>query len=282
MFDLSGVAPGAYWVRANVNANTADAVVPAGSAGRAFADVFINTLFSERQTAQTAIDVFDADIDGLELSLGAGVSIRGRVRVVGQGAGAGPDFSRIHVALRPALPGLLMNPGSRQPIGRDGSYLLNHVLPGDYHVVVQPLPPDYYVKDARLGQIDVLDQPARLAGQEAGSLNIVHSAAAGRLDGVVTDGRRQAVAAAEAVLVPVGRRHRVDLYRSASTDESGRFSFRGVPPGDYEVFAWEAIEPFGYFDPDFLRQLEQRGQDVRVAERSAVEIEVRVIPSPGN
>lgn len=278
-FDVSGVLPGAYWVRANVAANSTDAVVPAGATGRAFADVFIDALFSQRQIAQAAVEVFDTDIEGLDLLLGSGVSIRGRLRVEGQGGGKVPDFTRLQVALRPAVPGMLVNPGSRQPIGRDGSYVLSHVLPGDYHVAVHGLPADFFMKEARLGQDDVLEQPARITGGEAGPLTVVLSGAAGRVDGVVLDARRREVPAAEAVLVPVGRGERLDLYRTASTDESGRFSFRGVPPGDYRVFAWEAIEPFGYFDPDFLRQFEQRGQTVRIAERSNVDIEVRLIPT---
>jgi protocatechuate 3,4-dioxygenase beta subunit len=280
-FDLSGIPSGSYWVRANVAANSNDAVVPAGAAGRAFDDVFIDALFSQRQVGQAAVEVFDADIEGLELVLGAGVSIRGRARVERQDGGRVPDLTRLQVALRPAVPGMLVNPGSRQPIGRDGTFVLTHVLPGDYQVAVHGLPADAFIKEARLGQDDVLDQPARITGGDAGAMTVVLSGAAGRVDGVIVDAERRGVPAAETVLVPLGRTDRVDLYRSASSDESGRFSIRGVPPGEYRVFAWEDVEPFGYFDPDFLRRFEQRGQTVRIGERERVDLEVRLIPATG-
>ena len=50
------------------------------------------------------------------------------------------------------------------------------------------------------------------------------------------------------------------LVKSAITDQNGRFTFRGVSPGNYKIFAWEGLETNAYFDPEVLRQYEQQGK----------------------
>ena len=54
---------------------------------------------------------------------------------------------------------------------------------------------------------------------------------------------------------------------------------RGVTPGDYKLFAWEALENFGYFDPDQMRRSESAGKAVRVAESSKLVVEGKIIPA---
>ena len=74
-------------------------------------------------------------------------------------------------------------------------------------------------------------------------------------------------------------RDRQDLYKTAVTDQDGRFTFRGITPGDYRIFAWEDIEPFAYFDPAVVKQYEALGKSVRVQESSSDNAEVRLIPA---
>jgi hypothetical protein len=54
---------------------------------------------------------------------------------------------------------------------------------------------------------------------------------------------------------------------------------RGIPPGDYRVFAWEALDANMYFDPNVVRPIFERGTRVRVTESSKVTAAVRVIPA---
>jgi hypothetical protein len=83
----------------------------------------------------------------------------------------------------------------------------------------------------------------------------------------------------QAVLVPEQARNRQDLYKTATTDQEGRFTFRGVTPGDYRVFAWEDIEPFAYFDPAVVMQYEAAGKLIHVRESSEESAEVKLIPA---
>jgi hypothetical protein len=69
------------------------------------------------------------------------------------------------------------------------------------------------------------------------------------------------------------------LFRTATTDGSGRFSLTGIPPGDYSLFSWEALESFAYFDENILRQSEAAGTSVRIAESSTTTVQATIIPA---
>jgi len=85
----------------------------------------------------------------------------------------------------------------------------------------------------------------------------------------------------QAVLIPEQRRTRFDLYSTSRSDLAGRFTMKGIPPGDYKLFAWEAIEPFVYYDSEFMRVSEGRGKLVHVSESSTQNVELRSIPPTG-
>ena len=278
-FELRDVAPGAYWVRATVTAASADSILTANAAGRSLADIFTESVNADRRVVQVAADVSGSDVDGLIITVAASAPIRGRLRVEGQPLAALGNLDRLQVTLRPATTGTSSN--RHRPVSADGVFRLDNVSPGEYFATVQPLPEGYYVKEARLDQLDALQQPLVISGPVSGTLDVVLSRAAGRIEGTVTDSRGQGVAGVQAVLVPTPRlRWRFDLFRTATTDGTGRFSLSGIPPGDYSLFAWEALQSFAYFDDDVLRQSETAATSVRIVESSTATVQVTIIPAP--
>ena len=83
----------------------------------------------------------------------------------------------------------------------------------------------------------------------------------------------------QAFLIPDQLRDRRDLYKSAVTGTDGRFTIRGITPGDYRLFAWEDIEPYSYFDPEVLKSYERLGKRVRIRESSKESVEMTIIPA---
>jgi hypothetical protein len=80
-------------------------------------------------------------------------------------------------------------------------------------------------------------------------------------------------------LIPDPRlRHRSELYKNVATDQAGRFHLEDVPPGDYELFAWEDIEPGAWQDPEYLQTYRGRGKSVHIAEGSRESVQLTVIP----
>ena len=99
------------------------------------------------------------------------------------------------------------------------------------------------------------------------------------LDGVVADQKGQPVANAVVVAVPPAHlRNRIDRYRKTVSDQSGRFTLHGVPPGDYTLIAWESVEGDAYYNPEFLKTCEAQGSAVRLAEGERKSLQLQAIP----
>jgi protocatechuate 3,4-dioxygenase beta subunit len=166
------------------------------------------------------------------------------------------------------------------PVAADGTFKLDNVPPGEYRVTI-PSMPDYYVKQISFDRNDALNSPFVVpeASTQTGALEIVLSSKVGQIEGVVTDERGQAVTGIQAVLVPDSNRDRTDLFKAITTDQTGRFVMKGIPPGDYKLYAWDALENYGYFDPDLLKRSEPLGKGIRVNESDNRIVDLKMIPA---
>ena len=118
------------------------------------------------------------------------------------------------------------------PPAPDGSFELQGVPAGDFRVSVRALPPDAYIKSMRMGGVDVLDDGLHISGSPRDALEIVIGANAGGLTGTVVNARQEPLSNITVAIVPgAADRHRADLYKSTTTDSSGRFQIRGLAAG---------------------------------------------------
>ena len=62
------------------------------------------------------------------------------------------------------------------------------------------------------------------------------------------------------------------------SDQYGHFVLRPVPPGDYKLFAWDDLEPYGFYDRDLVRRYEARGTTLRITENSRQHLQLTVLP----
>jgi hypothetical protein len=152
---------------------------------------------------------------------------------------------------------------------------------GEYQVSVSSYPPTAYVKSLRFDGRDILGKPLEFSGTIGVGFDIVLSSKPGQVRGTVTDAMLKPVQGVPAVVVPLAsedRRTRADLYNYILTGPNGQFTISGIAPGYYNLFAWEGIGPFGYFDPDFLKTQESKGKPIFVGESSIVTADIQVIP----
>jgi hypothetical protein len=274
-FELRNVPPGAYMAQAAIQDSAATA--PGETVLR------ISTLGS-RASARVPIHVGNGDLTGLMLTLVDGASIPGRVLI--ESVAPNPVALRevIRVNVNPLDDGAALPLASQpisQPVNRDGAFRLDGVFPGEFMLgAITGLPPGFYVKEARYGLTDVFEQPISFSDSIAPnvSLDILVSSRAGQLEGTVTDSRARPYSGAAVVLVPDRQRGRPDLYRTVASDSNGRFTLRNIAPGAYKVFAWDGIDSFAYFDPEFMSRMEPRGASVRIAESSTASVRIAVIP----
>lgn len=225
----------------------------------------IARFFEAREAAElarpkTALAVnVNADVDGLVFVVTPGGPLNGRLRVE---SNASVDLSGVRFQLKHAF-GIALN----GVVARDGALRIENVRPGDWRVFLSKLPEGLYLKEARLGDKDVLSMPLHYEEGEASELTLVLSSAVGAIQGMTSP-------AAQVVLIPASNRERTELFKSATADASGRFALSSIAPGEYTLAAWEVLEPFAFFDPNVIREAEKRGTTVRVGESSKQTINV--------
>jgi hypothetical protein len=258
VFEFRNVMPGSYSVTGIVSDNTETECTECRQRG-----------------AVLPVNVVNANISNLFLSIPTTSSIRGRWRSEKQLA----PQNRVLMGIAPespiaALPGFY----SRYDVSLnpDGTVTVDSVAPGNYRLFSRSLPNGFYVKEARFGGEDALAKPFYFGGDQGGRLDIVLGFTSAAVEGIATDEKFQPVAYATVVLVPSRNRDRSDLFRTATTSADGRFTLANVTPGDYRVFAWDAIELNAYFDPELLRQSEAKSVSVSLSDSSRRNISIRV------
>jgi hypothetical protein len=257
LFDISGVQPGSYTVVAS----------------------------NRTLTGRTVVDVGGKNVENIAIVVQPSFSINGRFIIDGRSrTGNDPNLMDLRVggfASVPETTGLpqFSGPSFSPPPAADGSFRLDGVYAGAYRVSIIGVPADSYVESIRFGEADVLDGGLHLSGPTDASLQVVIGANAGALEGSVLDSLNQPLGNRTVVLIPDGRlANRTELYKNVSSDASGRFRMHGLTPGDYNLFAWEDIQPGAWQDPDFMRNFGGRGTPVHVNEGTNNAVQLTVIP----
>jgi len=272
-FEWGRVVPGLYGVVATVRPPLGQ---PGGTAGPAAGPSFV---------AYTVIRIVDSDIDNLLLTIDS-FSMNGKYNL--EGGAVLPDASlralrtELHPFRNDSTSTVTTARAYSRPVNPDGSFAIDGVLKGTHRLVVGsglPLPPGFYVKAARLGAADVLNGPMLLDGPVSAVLEILLSSKAGQVEGMVSDERGRAVEINQVVLIPDQHRERTELFKLVTSDSTGRFTISNVAPGEYKIFAWEALEAYSYYDPEVLKRYESLGKAIRVEESSKQKVDLRIIPA---
>jgi hypothetical protein len=285
-FELRNVSSGAYTISATLP-NAASSRLPPDFANMSSADqrVYIDAMSSASASApraSAAVTVLNSDVDGVQLKPSPGGSIAGRFRTDQDPSMPAPEYTFLRIQLKiadgaaPATPNGIA--AQSRPAGADGTFRIDNLWQGEYRFAMTGLPAGYYVKEARLGELDLLSANLRYSGTDTRMLDVVISPRTGQVDGTVTNNQGQPVPGARVVLIPERNRDRAELFRPVTADPSGHFNIAAVAPGDYKLAAWEFIEPYAFFDRELLKQADDNGKPVRVTESSKQTSNVIPIP----
>jgi hypothetical protein len=236
--------------------------IPSGSY-RMAALAITQDLVSERR-----VEVGDLNLTGIDIVMDPGAPVRGKI--VTDDGSAIPNVDRIAILLSSTE-----NPGGQARVRPTGEFEVPNVVNGSYTAMALSLPEDFYVKSASLGRADAMNRPAPFSSDIPDSLEIVLSSASGRIRGSVVAASGAPFPGAQVVLVPEENlRDRANLFKTATADQTGTFTLRSIPPGNYFLFAWNFLEPRAYADPAFLRRYEQNAIAIKI--EGKVESMVRV------
>lgn len=275
-FEMAGIAPGNYWVTAQIS-------VPLTPEQRTLLETpgADPALLPQPQRAVAAVRVTNSDVDGVELRFYPKLTMTGRVLIDDSTLPARPGEYTIKVGFRQSYSGGL-GPATIAALDAAGRFSSGNLLPGEYRVEVHDLPPGVFMIDARLGDRDVSTDFIRILAPQSDELNIRLSAKSGNVNGVVVDSASKPVPNAVIVLVPVNESSRPDRYKTATAHGDGRFHIEGIAPGDYTAFSWETLEDNAWFDPNVVRQFEVKGKVVHVGASSTEELQLTQISATTN
>jgi protocatechuate 3,4-dioxygenase beta subunit len=249
-FQMDGVVPGPYFLKA---AGVVD---------------------GKRYSAEMAIDVRDANLEGLELTLQPPAEIQGRVIVGEKG-----DLKGIRPLL--VIHARAIDDERWVQLKDDLTFTIEGLPLGSYDLGVGGAPENFYAKSIRMGQQDVTETGIDLtSGVPAEELTVVLSPNGGTIEGSVENAQDGPVVGAMVTLIPdAGHRSVGRLYKTTNTDQNGRFVVKGVTPGEYKIYAWEEMEEGAYEDPDFMQPHEAGGEAVSVKEGGRETVRLKAIPA---
>ena len=262
-FVIRDVSPGSYTILASVEGSA----VP--------------------MTARQSLQVGSTNVDGLRLTPQPGAAVHGHLRFESKNP-VKFDPERIFLTLQMVDAAeenetssvFRENFSNVTHVAADGSFQWTDVPAGNYYVQIVGdglANGEWFMKSVLSGGRDVNDSGVSVNGGDV-VLDLVASANGGVAEGVVVNDKGEPVSNAIVVAVPsANMRGRVDRYGKTVSDQSGRFSLRGLRPGDYTVFAWESVEGEAYFNPEFLKSFEGQGSSLHVSEGERKSLQPQVI-----
>ncbi len=264
-FDLDGIAPGSY---------TLDLFGESGNLS---------------VVGRTPVEVAGSDVNDVVVNIISAGTLHGRVQVEGaaQNGGDSANVSSVQVELQPADQGIMFNWGSSYP-KQDGTFSIENLNPGAYHLRLFPTIDGTYIKSVRLGQQEMLGKELDFTQGVSGELLITLSYGVAEVSGTVQMPQQDAGAdassskpatAASIVLVPEELRPDGSGFEYGNTTQTGAFSIKNVSPGRYRAYALEEMKRDQMDNPDFLKLLEAKGVGVEVKENDKEQIQLTLIPA---
>jgi len=246
------------------------------------------------QIGHLGFNIVDRDVDAGTMVIKPSIALAGRIQA-SSGLPAGWTYNRAKVVLRPLDlrdRAMTVTLNRLNTAAADGTFMIafapstgsterpGTIAEGRYQISLTGLVEDQYLASARYGAADVLDTGLVVDGPQPGPMELTIQNG-GSIEGTVRNDKDEPVADSRVVIVPAqSRRGNLNLFKTGFTDQYGRFSLRGVAPGDYGVLAWEDIDNGAWESPEFLKDFESRAVRVSVSAGSPRNANVRVIPVP--
>jgi hypothetical protein len=227
----------------------------------------------KRYLARQSVEVGNADVEGINLTIAPGFAVSGHVTWDGK-----PSLERDELTVYVSAVDLLMSFVSPAKITGGDLFVLRDVSEATYRLDVYGQSNDCYLKAVRYGTRDGLDDGFTVIRGTQASLEVTISSHGASVQGTITDTDKVPAAGLWVVLVPdEAHRGQSRLYKHATTDQFGHFDLRGIAPGDYKLFSWEEVEDGAWEDPDFLKPFEEKGERVSLQEGDVKTVDIVAI-----
>ncbi len=254
-FQMRGVTPGSYVLRAD----------------------FMDD--NMRYSARMPLEVGSSNIEDIELSLQPPLEVHGHITIEENGDLKG---AQVNVSFQPKVSGgaMMMMGGGGMQMKDDLTFKVTNLSPDPYDINVRGMPEGFYVKSIRMGQADVTETGVDFSQGGVDEITVILNPNGGEIDGAVQNAKGEPAIGATVTLIPeASHRSTSWLYKTADTDQNGRFSIKGVRPGEYKIYAWEDMEQGAYMDPDYVKPHESAGEAVSVKDSAHSSVQLKAVPA---
>ena len=225
------------------------------------------------------IEVVDRDVTDLTVVIDSGINIKGEIKLDVDAATAKPNVTQVQplFVVMDGMPAILSPTallGRGRIVQQDGRFEIPHAAAGRYRLLVslEGAMRSFYVSAARLGTQDILGQVFDIDRDSTGPLVVELSATGGTMAGGVTGRSGAAVAGAQVVLVPpINLRLDQTAYKTAITNEQGRFTISAIRPARYSVFAFPQRTDIGaLMNAEFIAPYLNFGVSVEISKGQTI------------
>ncbi len=227
----------------------------------------------QRVSARVPVEVGNGDVIGVPVRLALPLVVKGLVMV--EGTQPSVSYTSIRLTFTSGQQGAGGGQNGQAQVNADGTF--QATLDADnYTLDISGVPDGYYLKNVKLSGRDMPDAALDLS-IGAGQMEVVLASNAGTITGTVQNSRNDPAASVTVTLVPASGSMRRDLNKKVTSDASGNFTFSGLPPGDYKVYAWEEVETNAWMDREFRQPFENQAAAAKVDQSATPNIMVLLI-----
>jgi Carboxypeptidase regulatory-like domain len=221
--------------------------------------------------ARQDVNVTNADVEGLELSVGQYENISGRVIWDGAPKQEGPPLIVDAESMEdPPVP----HAGGQ--VDDKSQFVLKGVPEGEFRVKLFGVSKDCYIKELRYDEHVLPDTRIRVGKDSVGRLEITLSSRGAHIKGVVVNENNLPAFNAWVVAIPEKKVERASYF--TDTDQYGQFDIPGLPPGSYRLFSWAGIDRGVWEDPEFLKAYLEKSTSIEVEEGDKKTEQLNLIP----
>jgi hypothetical protein len=255
-FELRGVRPGSY----DLVATLTDRSTPPR--------IFVG---------QTTVELGVYDLTDIGVTITPGTELNGRVVRNSSSVVGNPLTVRLRPTGLPIIPSTV--PLLTATVAADGTFRIPNVPDLEYSVSIAPLLQSTYVADLKQGSFSIFDVGTiRMGGRGNRDIEIALDSPGATINGRVPATPEQLAAGISVALIPdEHRRENTMLYKRMNASATGAFSFTGVGPGRYTLYAWESIPQGAEFNAEFMDRFQDDGTSLTVAPGDTSFAQIRLI-----
>jgi len=246
-FQIDYVAPGSYILRATQGEG------------------------QERRRGELALQV-SAAVDSVVVPLAGSVVLRGIVRMAADSGPAAPSSPKCAIRLSPVEAWISGEPAFEANTGPTGEFQIAGVPAGRYRLRMDCA--SGYISAARIGETDLLaNGEFRIPpGMAPPPIEAVLASDGGTVD--VTPSSDGETGPAWVLLLPASGNELHTRFARLS----GKLSFTGLAPGDYQAYAWTGSpEAFEYANPEARQAWADRAVSVQLGQRDRQSVALKIM-----